>query len=75
MDRGVWQATVHRVTESNTTESLSTHMHIYIYIISISIILYAFSTILNSYKRELTPNKNFSTAVNPVVMTLIRLSQ
>ena len=75
MDRGVWQATVHRVTESNTTESLSTHMHIYIYIISMSIILYAFSTILNSYKRELTPNKNFSTAVNPVVMTLIRLSQ
>ena len=27
MDRGAWQATVHRVAESNMTERLSTPMH------------------------------------------------
>ena len=30
MDRGAWQATVHRVTkELDTTEQLSTHTHVY----------------------------------------------
>ena len=29
MDRGVWWATVHGVTESDTTEQLSTHRHTY----------------------------------------------
>ena len=28
MDRGTWQATVHAVTESDTTEQLSTHIWI-----------------------------------------------
>ena len=29
---GTWQATVHGVSESDTTERLSTHAHIYVYI-------------------------------------------
>ena len=29
MDRGAWQATVHRVAELNMTEQLSTYMHYY----------------------------------------------
>ena len=27
MDRGVWQATVHTVTESDITERINTHTH------------------------------------------------
>ena len=31
MDRGAWRATVHRITASDRTESLSTAQHIHIY--------------------------------------------
>ena len=29
MDRGAWQATVHRVAESDMVEQLNTHTHIF----------------------------------------------
>ena len=45
MDRGAWRATVHRITASDRTESLSTaqHIHIYTYVcVCVCVCVYAY---------------------------------
>ena len=51
MDRGAWQATVHRVAESSMTEPLSTHAQLLTILLPPFIIFMFLKNIFNYYKK------------------------
>ena len=54
MDRGAWQATVHRVAESSMTEQLSTHAQLLTILLPLFIIFMFLKNIFNYYKKYYT---------------------